>query len=328
MKRRAFMTLVVSAAAWPLAARAQAAGRPVIGYIGFGSLQNSVPYLDAFRRGLDETGFIEGQNVLIEYRWLEGQYDRMLELAADLVRREVAVIATPGTPPASIRVVMARTATIPIVFAIGDDPVKWGIVANLGHPNSNATGVNFFTSEVLAKRLELLHDLLPGAVRIAVLLNSADAKRAEEMLSELQTAARSLGLQIQVLYASTQGEIDAAFATMARERPDALFVGPDSFFNSRRVQLAMLAARHAIPTVFAVREYVDAGGLMSYGTSLTEFHRQVGVYAGRILKGARPADLPVMQSVKFELVINLQTARMLGLDVPSSIIAQADDVIE
>ena len=196
MKRRAFMTLVVSAAAWPLAARAQAAGRPVIGYIGFGSLQNSVPYLDAFRRGLDETRFIEGQNVLIEYRWLEGQYDRMLELAADLVRRDVAVIATPGTPPASIRVVMARTATIPIVFAIGDDPVKWGIVANLGHPNSNATGVNFFTSEVLAKRLELLHDLLPGAVRIAVLLNSADAKRAEEMLSELQTAARSLGLQI------------------------------------------------------------------------------------------------------------------------------------
>jgi putative ABC transport system substrate-binding protein len=205
-------------------------------------------------------------------------------------------------------------AVVPIVFAIGDDPVKWGIVANLAHPNSNATGVNFFTSEVLTKRLELLHDLLPGAVRIAVLLNSADAKRAKEMLSELRTAARSLGLEIQVLYASTQGEIDAAFPTMARERPDALFVGPDSFFNNRRVQLVMLAARHAIPTVFAVREYVDAGGLMSYGTSVTEFHRQVGVYAGRILKGARPADLPVMQSVKFELVINLQTARMLGLE--------------
>jgi putative tryptophan/tyrosine transport system substrate-binding protein len=327
--RRAFITLLGgTAVAWPLAARAQQAAMPVVGYIGFGSLDNSVLYLAAFRKGLGETGFVEGQNVAIEYRWLEGQYDRMPEFAADLVRRGVAVIASPGTPPTSVRAAMASTATIPIVFAVADDPVKWGIVASLGRPNSNATGINFFASEVVPKRLGLLHDLVPRAARIAVLLNSADATRAKSMLSDVEVAARSLALEIHVLYASTSPEIEAAFATLVRQRADALFVGPDAFFNTRRVQLAMLAARHAIPATYSVREHAEAGGLMSYGTSVADFHRQVGVYTGRILKGAKPVDLPVVQSVKFELVINLQTARMLGLDVPPSLIAAANEVIE
>jgi putative ABC transport system substrate-binding protein len=326
--RRELIAAIGSAAAWPLAARAQQSAMPVIGYIGFGSLINSALYLAAFRKGLSESGFVEGQNVAIDYRWLEGQYDRMPELAADLIRRGVAVIATPGTPPTSVRAAMETTATIPIVFAIADDPVKWGIVASLGRPNSNATGINFFASEVIPKRLGLLHDMVAGAARIAVLLNSADLTRAESMLKDVEVAARTLALQIQVLYASTSHEIETAFATLARQRADALFVGPDGFFNSRRVQLAMLAARHAIPATYSVREYVEAGGLMSYGTSVADFHRQVGVYTGRILKGAKPVDLPVVQSVKFELVINLQTARMLGLDVPPSLIAEADEVIE
>jgi putative ABC transport system substrate-binding protein len=261
LRRRELITLLGStAAAWPLAARAQQPAMPVIGYIGFGSLDNSVLYLAAFRKGLGETGFIEGQNVAIDYRWLEGQYDRMSELAADLVRRGVTVIATPGTPPASVRAAMATTATIPIVFAVGDDPVKWGIVASLGRPNSNATGINFLNGEVVAKRLGLLHDLVPRAARIAVLLNSADPTRAASMLSDVEAAARTLALQMQVLYASTSREIDATFGTLARERAEALFVGPDGFFNTRRVQLAMLAARHAIPATYAVREYAEAGG--------------------------------------------------------------------
>jgi putative tryptophan/tyrosine transport system substrate-binding protein len=328
MRRREFITLLGGAASWPLAVRAQQLTMPIIGYIGFSSLINSVLYLAAFRKGLGESGFVEAQNVAIEYRWLEGQYDRMPELAADLVRRGVAVIATPGTPPSGVRAAMATTATIPIVFAVADDPVKWGIVAGLGQPNSNATGINFFASEVVPKRLGLLHDLVPGAAGIAALLNPADATRAESILNDLQTAARTLALKIQAFYASTSREIDAAFATLARQRADALFVSPDGFFNSRRVQLSMLAARHAIPATYSVREYVEAGGLMSYGTSVAEFHRQVGVYTGRILKGAKPVDLPVLQSVKFELVINLQTARMLGLDVPPSLIAETDEVIE
>jgi putative ABC transport system substrate-binding protein len=301
--------------------------KPVIGYIGFGALENSVLYLAAFRRGLGETGFVEGQNITIEYRWLEGRYDRMPDLTAELTRSAVAVIATPGTPPSAVRAAMVVTATIPIVFGVGDDPVKWGIVAGLGQPNSNATGINFFVSEVVAKRLELLRELVPGATRIAVLLNSADPARSESTLKDVQAAANTLGLQVQVLNASTGRQIEAAFATLAREHSDALFVGPDGFFNSRRVQLAMLAA-NAIPTTFAVREYADAGGLMSYGTSLADMHRQVGVYTGRILKGAKPANLPVMQPVKFELVINMQTASMLGLHVPDALLAAADEVIE
>jgi len=328
LKRREFITLIGGAAAWPFAANAQQAGMPVIGYIGFGSLDNSVLYLAAFRKGLGDTGFVEGQNVSIEYRWLEGHYDHMPEVTADLARRAVAVIATPGTPPSAVRAAMAVTATIPIVFGVGDDPVKWGIVAGLGRPNANATGINFFAGEVVAKRLGLLRELVPAAVRIALLLNPTDPTRSESVLSDVETAAGNLALKIQVLNASTSREIEVAFATLARERPDALFVGPDGFFNSRRVQLALLAARHAIPTTFAVREYADAGGLMSYGTNLADMHRQVGAYTGRILKGAKPTDLPVMQSVKFELVINLVTARMLGLEVPDSFLARADEVIE
>jgi putative ABC transport system substrate-binding protein len=329
MRRRNFITgLVSTTAAWPVAAHAQPAAKPVIGYIGFGALDNSVLYLAAFRKGLGETGYIEGQNIAIEYRWLEGRYARMPEVTTELVRAAVAVIATPGTPPSAVRAAMAVTTTIPIVFGVGDDPVKWGIVADLKRPNANATGINLLTSEVVPKRLELLRELVPNTARIAVLLNSADPVRSESTLNDVQAAARTLALQIHVLNASTSREIEAAFATLASERPDALFVAPDVFFNSRRVQLAMLAARHSIPSVFAVREYADAGGLMSYGTSLADMYRQVGVYSGRILKGAKPADLPVMQSVKFELVINASTARMLGLTVPDKLLAVADEVIE
>jgi putative ABC transport system substrate-binding protein len=329
MRRREFMKVIAgSAAALPLAARAEPELKPVIGYIGFGAFDNSVLYLAAFRKGLGETGYIEGQNVAIEYRWLEGRYARMPEVTTELARGAVAVIATPATPPSAVRAAMAVTTTIPIVFGVGDDPVKWGIVADLGRPNANATGINFFTSESMTKRLELLRELLPSAARIALLLNSADPARSESTLNEVQAAARTLALQIQVLNASTGREIEAAFATLASQHADALFVGPDGFFNTRRVQLAILAARHAIPSAFAVREYVDAGGLMSYGTSLAEMHRQVGVYTGRILRGAKPADLPVMQSVKFELVINASTARMLGLTVPDKLLALADEVIE
>jgi putative tryptophan/tyrosine transport system substrate-binding protein len=328
MNRRGFIAGLGSAAAWPVVARAQQATKLVIGYIGFSSLANSVLYLAAFRKGLSEAGFVEGQNVAIEYRWLEGRYDRMSEVVVDLVRRGVSVIATPGTPATGILAAMAITTTIPIVFAIGDDPSRWGIVANLGRPNRNATGINFFGTEVVSKRLGLLHDLVPGAARIAVLLNPTDATRSDAMLSELQTAARTLALEIQALYASTSPEIASAFATLARQRADALFVAPDGFFNSRRVQLAMLAARYAIPASYSAREYVEAGGLISYGTSNTDWHLQVGVYTGRILKGVKPVDLPVVQSVKFELVVNLETARILGLDVPPSLIAEADEVIE
>jgi ABC-type uncharacterized transport system substrate-binding protein len=329
MRRREFITLLSgTAAAWPLAARAQPEVKPVIGYIGFGALDDSVLYLAGFRKGLGETGFVEGQNVTIDYRWLEGRYDRMPEVTAELARLAVAVIATPAVPPSAVRAAMAVTATIPIVFGVGDDPVKWGIVADLGRPNANATGINFFTSEVVAKRLDLLRELVPGAVHIAVLVNSADPARSESTLNDVQAAARALALQIQVLNASTSGQIEVAFATLAHERPDALIVGPDGFFNTRRVQLAMLAARHAIPAIYSVREYSDAGGLMSYGTSLADTHRQVGVYTGRILKGAKPADLPVVQSIKFELVINAATARMLGLIVPDKLLALADEVIE
>jgi putative ABC transport system substrate-binding protein len=327
MRRRDFIQ-GIAVSTVPLAARAQPAAKPVIGYIGFGALDNFALYLAAFRKGLGETGYIEGQNVAIEYRWLEGRYARMPEVTTELVRAAVAVIATPGTPPSAVRAAMAVTTAIPIVFGVGDDPVKWGIVADLGRPNANATGINIFSSESVTKRLELLRELVPGAARIAVLLNSTDPVRSESTLNDVQAAARTLAVQIQVLNASTSREIEAAFATLARERPDALFVGPDVFFNTRRVQLAMLAARHSIPSAFAVREYADAGGLMSYGTNLADMHRQVGVYTGRILKGAKPADLPVMQSVKFELVINASTARMLGLTVPDKLLAVADEVIE
>jgi putative tryptophan/tyrosine transport system substrate-binding protein len=286
-----------------------------------------VLYLAAFRKGLGEIGFVEGQNVAIEYRWAEGQYERMAQLAADLVRRRVAVIAVPGSPPGA-RAAKAATSTIPIVFSVGDDPVRSGLVASISRPGGNATGINFLTGEVVAKRLALLHELVPNAARVAAFINPADASRAEALRDEVEAAARTVGMQLQILNPSTNRGIDAAFAALVRERADALFVGPDAFYNSRRVQLANMAARHVLPTAFAVREYVDAGGLMSYGTSLADMYREVGAYCGRILKGAKPSDLPVLQSTKFELVINAQTARMLGITVPPSLLARADEVIE
>jgi len=327
MKRRQFITLLGGAAAWPLAARGQQPAMPVVGFINSWSADGSAHYVAAFRKGLSETGYVEGKNVTVEYHWLEGQYDHLPALLADLVRRQVAVIATPGNTPGSV-VAKATTATIPIVFGVGADPVKLGLVASLARPGGNATGTNFFSSEVNAKRLRLLHDLVPKAVRVAVLVNSADAVLTEIALRAVQDAAPSIGLQIQILNASTIGEIDAAFATIARERPDALFVAPDALFTLRRGQLAILTARERIPAAYALRDLVVAGGLMSYGTDFADSFRQVGVYTGSILKGAKPADLPVLQSTKFEFVINLQTARALGIEVPSGVLAIADEVIE
>jgi len=275
----------------------------------------------------DETGYVDGQNVTVEYHWLEGQYDRLPALVADLVRRPVAVIATLGNPVAALAA-KAATATIPIVFAVPQDPVRLGLVASLARPGGKATGINIFNSEVDAKRLRLLHDLIPKAVRIAVLVNPANPATAEPTLREVQAAAPIIRLQIQILNATTIGEIDVAFASFARERPDALFVGPDALFVSRRGQFAILTAVNKIPAVYSNRDYVEAGGLMSYGTDLADMFRQVGVYTGRILKGAKPAELPVQQSTKFEIVINLQMARALGIEVPSALLLIADEVIE
>jgi putative ABC transport system substrate-binding protein len=282
-----------SAAAWPLAARAQQRAVPVIGFVHGGSADGSASYVAAFRKGLSETGYVEGRNVTVEYHWLDGQYDRLPALMADLVLRRVAVIAAPFQPAAIVA--KAATAAIPIVFGVADDPVKLGLVASLARPGGNATGFNFFFGEVVAKRLGLLHELLPKAVRVAVLVNPANAMVADAALRGVQEAARAIGLQLHVLNATTIDEIDAAFATLARERPDALFVGPDALFVSRRVQFANLAAFDRIPAAFDVRDYVAAGGLMSYGTNLADMFRQVGVYTGNILKGAKPANLPVMQ---------------------------------
>jgi putative ABC transport system substrate-binding protein len=308
LKRRKFIGLLGGAAAWPLAI-------------------NSPGRLAAFHQGLGESGYVLGQNVAIEVRSAEGRYSRFPELATDLVRRRVSVIVAPSTTPAALAA-RAATTTIPIVFGVGDDPVKLGLVANLARPGGNATGINFFTAELAAKRLGLLRELLPAATRVAVLANPADPIRLETIVREVKTAVGAIGLQFQVVNASTSSEIDAAFATLAATPPDALFVGPDPFFYSRRGQLALQAARHAIPASYAIRDYAEAGGLMSYGTNITHAYHQVGVYAGRILKGAKPADLPVQQSTKFELVINLQAARTIGLDVPPQLLSRADEVIE
>ena len=327
MRRRDFITLLGGAAALrPFTARAQQPAMPVIGFVRDGSADTSARFVAAFRKGLNETGYVEGQNVTVEYHWLEGQFDRLPALMADLVGRRVAVIATVGNTPA--RAAKAPTATIPIVFGVGEDPVRLGLVTSLARPGGNATGINFLVQEVTAKRLRLLHELVPKAVRIAVLINPGNVSVAEPTLREVRQAAATIGLQIQFLNAGTIGEIDAAFATDARERHDALFVAADSFFTSRRGQLATLAARDRLPAAYGVRELVAAGGLMSYGTDLAASFHQVGVYTGNVLKGAKPADLPVLQTTKFEFVINLTTAKALGLTTPAGVVSIADEIIE
>ncbi len=327
MRRREFMAFLGAAAAWPLAVRAQQTALPVVGFINGGSTDGSARYAAAFRKGLNETGYVEGQSVTVEYHWLEGRYDRLPALMADLVRRQVVVIATPASAPAALAA-KAATATIPIVFGVAQDPVQLGLVASLARPSGNATGINNFDQEVTAKRLRLLHDLVPKAVRVAVLVNPANASVTATTLQEVQKAAPTIGLQIQILNATTIGEIDAVFATFARERPDALLITGDSFFTGRLVQLANLTAVNKIPTTYVNRDFVAAGGLMSYGTDLADMFHQVGVYTGKILRGTKPADLPVLQSTKFEFVLNMKTAKMLGIEVPPGVLSIADEVIE
>jgi putative ABC transport system substrate-binding protein len=327
LSRRDFITILGGAAVWPLCARAQQAAMPVIGLLNSTSPDTNADRLRAFRQGLKDTGYVEGENVATEYRWADGQNDRLPALAAELVRRQVAVIATSGGSAVAL-VAKRATTTIPIVFIVNEDPVRLGLVTSLARPSGNLTGINIFNAELTAKRLGLLRELVPAAIRVAVLVNPANAAIAETTLREVESAARAIGLQIQVLNAGTSREITAAFATFASERPDALFVGPDPFFTSRRVQMAQLATYHRLPATFATREIAEVGGLMSYGTNFLDSYRQVGVYTGRILKGAKPADLPVVQSSKFELVINVETAKMLSLAVPSTLLAAADEVIE
>ena len=326
MGRREFVALPGGAAAtWPLTARAQQPAMPVIGFLSNASPETFADRLRGFRQGLKETGFAEGENVAIVYRWAENQSERLPELAAELVRRQVTVIAAPQA--ASALAVKALTTTIPTVFIAPEDPVKLGLVASLARPGGNLTGFNLFSGELSAKRLELLRAMVPGAARVAVLVNPTNPA-LETTVRDVEAAARAMGLQIQVFNASTSGEINAAFASFARERPDAVFVQLDVFLNSRRAQLVNLASRHALPAIYANRDVVEMGGLLSYGTDIAESFRQVGVYTGRILKGAKPAELPVLQSSKYELVINHQTARMLDLTVPPSLLAVADEVIE
>jgi putative tryptophan/tyrosine transport system substrate-binding protein len=325
LKRRDVIMLLGGAAAWPLAVRAQQPAMPVIAFVNGGASNGAQEA--AFRKGLAETGHVDGQNVRIEFHWLEGQYGRVPAVVSDLVRRRVAVIATPGFAPAALAA-KAATATIPIVFGVPEDPVALGLVASLARPGGNATGIDFFTTEIASKRLGLLHELVPNATRIAVLLNPANSPSAEDTLKEVETAARILGLETRALNASASGEIDTAFAALAREQAQALFVSGDGFFMGRRGQLATLATRDRIPAIYSAREYVEARGLMSYGPSLADMFRQAGIYAGAIIKGAKPADLPVVQSTKMEFLINLQTASALGLEVPPTLLALTDEVIQ
>ena len=328
MRRRDFIKGVAnSAAAWPLAAHAQQSAMPVIGFLGITFAGEQPQWLAAFQKGLNETGYVEGHNVSIEYRWAEGQYNRLPELAADLIRHHVNVIVTPLNTPAALAA-KATTTTIPIVFSVGDDPVRYGLVASLSRPGGNATGINFFSSEVTAKRLGLLRELLPKAARIGVLVNPTNVEITEKAVKDVNAAADALGLQIQVLNASNGNEIDAAFTTLVSQHADGLLVGPDTFFVSRRVQITILAARHMVPAIYTVADYAEAGGLISYGTDVADSLRQQGVYVGRILKGTKPADLPVVQATKFKLVINLRTAKALGLEVPAILLSRADEVIE
>jgi putative ABC transport system substrate-binding protein len=330
MRRRDFVTLLGGAtlllAAKARRARAQQPAMPVIGFLSPVSpeaIRNRLP----FHQGLAEAGYVEGRNVAIEYRWAEGQFNRLPELAADLVRRKVSVIATPGVEIGA-RAAKAATSTIPVVFGVSEDPVRMGLVASLARPGGNATGINFLSSELLPKRVGVLRELLPGINRLGVLINPGDASRAESVASEVQAAARSMGQEVYILKADTSDQIYEAFAAFERERVDALFVGPDPFFNSRRLQFALMAVRHMIPAIYGAREYVEAGGLMSYGANLVDMFREVGVYTGKILTGVKPEDLPVVQSSKFELLINRQAAKALGLEVPPTLLARADEVIE
>ena len=328
MRRRDFIKGIAGSGVlgWPLLASGQQLASPVIGFLDPRTPEVVGARLSGFRQGLKETSYVEGENVAIIYRWAEDQIDRLPALAVDLVRRPVAVIVASG-PPSSFAA-KAATTTIPIVFLVGNDPVQLGLATSLSRPDGNMTGINIFNSELGAKRLELLRDLLPGAARIAVLVNPADASLSEPQSKEVTDAARTMGLQIQVHNANTSAEINSAFEAIARERPDAVVVASTPFLNGRQVQLAQLAAFHRLPTISALRDYAEAGGLMSYGSNIVDSYRQAGVYVGRILKGAKPAELPIVQSNKFELVINAQTAQMLGLTVPTSLLGRADEVID
>jgi putative ABC transport system substrate-binding protein len=326
LKRREFITLLGGAATWPLAARAQQAAMPVIGFLNSESPDLFAYLVRAFRQGLSQSGYVEDSNVAIEYRWAEGQYDRLPALVADLIRREVTVIA--ANSPAPVLAAKAATTTIPIVFATGYDPVAAGLVASLARPGGNLTGVTSLTAEVGPKRVELLHELVPTATSIALLVNPAAVAIRETISTDLQAAARKLGLQFHVVHASAVRDFDAVFATLAQLQAGGLVIGSDPFFNSQSEQLAALAIRHAVPAVYQYREFAVAGGLMSYGGSLTDMYHQVGVHTGRILKGEKPADLPVQQSTKVELIINLKTAKALGLTVPLPLLGRADEVIE
>ena len=331
MRRREFILALGGAVAapsllWPRAARAQPPSIPIVGYVHSDSPQTAAGLLAAFREGLSETGYVEGQNVAIEYRWAENDLSRIPELVADLVRRRVAVIATPGSSAAALAA-KAATTTIPIVFSLGLDPVQLGLVDSLSRPGGNITGVNSMSNELVAKRLGLLHELLPTSTHLGVLVNPQNPT-TESLKKDVEAAATAIGPQIEFFTASTGAEIDTAFASLVQRRADALVVHPDSLFINRRVQLVTLAARHAVPVIYALRPDAEAGGLMSYGTKLADAHRQAGVYTGRILKGAKPTDLPVVQPTKFEFVINLQTAKTIGLTVPTTLLARADEVIE
>jgi ABC-type uncharacterized transport system substrate-binding protein len=327
MRRRDFIKAFAGLASYPLVAGAEQTSLPVIGFVHTGSADGSVGRATAFLKGLSEAGYIDGQNVKVEYHWLEGKSESLSAVMSDLVRRQVAVIATPGSVVCALAA-KAATQTIPIIFGVPEDPVKLGLVANLARPGGNATGINSFSQETIGKRLRLLHDLMPKALRIALLLNPANASSTETTMREVQKAADQISLNIQVLNAKTSREIDSAFEILAKDRPDALFVAPDAFFNSRGAQFATLAARERIASAFSDRAMVAAGGLMSYGSDLVDMARQVGVYTGSILKGAKPAELPVLQSTKLEFVINLHTAHMLGIDVPSGMLSIADEVVE
>jgi putative ABC transport system substrate-binding protein len=325
--RREFISLIGGAAVvWPVEARAQQA-MPVIGFLGIGSAGTDTDYIGAFRQGLREAGYVEGSNVAVEYRWAQNENARLPALAADLVRRRVAVIATPGSTPATLAA-KAATPTIPIVFGIGSDPVESGLVASLNRPGGNVTGVAFLSTAILGKRVELLRELVPTATIMALLVNPANPTVVETYTKEVKAAAQTLGLQVHVLNASTERDLDAAFETCAQLRAGALIVGADVFFTTRRNQIVALAARHALPTIYGQREFALAGGLMSYSTSLPDAIRQVGIYVGRILSGDKPADLPVQQSTKVELVINLKTAQAHGLTFPITLLGRADEVIE